>query len=74
MVQAAKDGAFLLEQRKDRLIAGELRQHRLDGDRLAGLDVVAAIDLAHAAGRDALVDLIGVVQPDAGIERRRCSG
>ena len=41
---------------------GEFRQHDLDRDVIAGLDVVAAIDLAHAAGCDALVELVDAAE------------
>ena len=60
--QMVEDRRFLAEQRQDGLVARELRQHDLDRDLIAGLDVVAAIDLAHAAGRDALVELVDAAE------------
>ncbi len=68
VMQPPKNGRFLLEQSEDRILVGEFRKDRLDGDRLSGLDVVAAIDLAHSARGYALVDLIRVVELDAWIK------
>ena len=55
-------GGFLAKQRHGRFVLGQFRQHQLDGDGVAGLDRVALVDLAHAAGRNDLVDLIDAVQ------------
>ncbi len=64
--EVGEDGRFLAEQRQHGLVAGELRQHDLDRHRIVGLDVVAAIDLAHAAEGDVLVDLEDAVELGAG--------
>ena len=58
MRQVIEDRRFLAEQRKDGLVAGEFGQHDLDRDMIAGLDVVATIDFAHAAGCDPLVEFV----------------
>ena len=71
--QMVEDRGFLAEQRQDRLVAGEFRQDDLDRDVVAGLDVVAAIDLAHAAGRDAFVEFVDAAElrADAGVRQVR---
>src|SRR5207245_10655927 len=69
----AEDPGRLAEQVQDRLVAGKFRQHDLDRDMVAGLDVVAAIDFAHAAGRDPLVEFVDAAElrADAGMAEAR---
>jgi hypothetical protein len=67
-MEAAENGRLLLEQRVYGFVVGKLRQDGLYRDRLAGLDVVPAVNLAHPARCNAFVDFIGVVQLNAGIE------
>ena len=65
VLQVVQRRRLLAEQRERRLVLGELGQHQLDRDRVAGLDRVALVDLAHAAGADQLVDLVDAVEPRA---------
>ena len=63
--EVVEDGGFLAEERERRLVLRHLRADHLDGERVAGLDVVALVDLSHAAGADRRVDLEDAVQPRA---------
>src|SRR5215467_11380576 len=65
---------FLAKQRQRGRVVGEVGAHHLDGDRIAGFDRVATIDLAHAAGCNAQVDLEDAIQARAGREARSFGG
>src|SRR5690606_36344789 len=56
------DRGFLAKQRQSGLVVGEFRQDDLDRHGVAGLDVVAAIDFAHAAGGDARIEFVDAAQ------------
>ena len=66
--EMVQNRGFLAEQGKDGLVASEFRQNDLDGDGIAGLDIVPAINLTHAAGSDLVVDAIDAVQLGPGTD------
>ena len=62
MRQAVEDRRFLADQRQDRLVVRVFGQHDLDRNVIARLDVVAAVNLAHAARSKALVELVDAAE------------
>jgi hypothetical protein len=73
-VTDAGDRARLGAEARHRLgVADQALVEKLDGDRPAEVDVLAAEDLAHAAGREERDDAI-VADHGAGLDRRRAAG
>ena len=64
--EIAQDHRLALEQSHDFRLLGHLGLDELDGDRIAGIDRDALIDLAHAASRDQPLDLENAVEALAG--------
>ena len=52
VMQQVVQAGFLAEERQRRLVLREIGPDDLDGDDVAGLDAVAFVDFAHAAGAD----------------------
>jgi hypothetical protein len=66
VLEIVQGGGFLAKQGERRFVFDQFSQHHLDGHRISGLDGVAFVDLAHAAGADLALDLIDAVEPRAG--------
>src|SRR3954452_14712499 len=68
-----EDRRFLAEQGQDRRVTGKFGQDDLDGDMVAGLDVMATVDLAHAAECDPLVKFVDAAElrTDGGVGHLR---
>ena len=66
VMNAAQRQRLIAEHGQHGLVAGELIANELYGDRVAGLYLMAAIDIAHAARLQKGVDLVIGVEPRAG--------
>jgi hypothetical protein len=70
MSEVKQNPGFLAEQLQNQLILGEFRKDDLDGERIAGLDVVALEHLAHAADADQRIDLVNAIELRTGRHAR----
>jgi hypothetical protein len=58
MLQAGGGAGFAIEARATIFVAGEVGQHRLDGDFAIEHRIVAAEERTHAATTDAVADFV----------------